>query len=59
MCEPTNFWMPLIRIVMMEPTWCSATRDLVHHSANEGMGAEGKRKKTKIIPGTQPKARAG
>ena len=23
------------------------------------MGAEGKRKKTKIIPGTQPKARAG
>ena len=25
----------------------------------EGMGAEEKRKKTKIIPGTQPKARAG
>jgi len=28
-------------------------------TAREGMGAEEKRKKTRIIPGTQPKARAG
>jgi len=28
-------------------------------TTREGMGAEEKRKKTKIIPGTQPKARAG
>jgi len=26
---------------------------------DEGMGAEGKRKKTKTFPGTQPKVRAG
>jgi len=34
-------------------------RELYESSHDAGMGAEEKRKKTKIIPGTQPKARAG
>ena len=58
-CGFSGLWFSFVVVFLLPPivhvtnhkTWWSCTE--------EGMGAEEKRKKTKIIPGTQPKARAG